>query len=205
MYSLELREVAKYYGQRRVLERVSFVLPERSCLVVTGSNGTGKTTLLRIMAGLLPVTRGEVIARERERVLPPTEYRRRIGMVGPDIVLYGELTAVENLVFYARMRGIDMDSAAICQLLSEVCLGGRGSDRASTFSTGMKQRLKFAYALMHRPKYLFLDEPGSSFDAEGLALLDSIVSRQTKEGLLVIATNQEKEAGYGDQVLRLGE
>jgi len=125
--------------------------------------------------------------------------------VSPDLMLYRELTARENLRFFADVRRLRMADAAINALLERVGLGGRGDDRLSAYSSGMAQRLRYAYALLHRPPVLLLDEPTVTLDERGAAVVDALISEQRRYGIVVVATNDPRELRYGDIVLRLGE
>jgi len=204
MVTLELQGVAKAYGRRVLFRNVSLKLHAGRCLVVTGRNGAGKTTLLRIIAGLARPSRGEVCLSDERGPMDRARMRQSLGMVAPDLMLYDELTAAENLAFFARLRGLSADEGRQEKLLERVGLGGRGSDAVGTFSSGMKQRLRYAYALQHSPPILLLDEPTSNLDAAGEEMVTEVVAQQKAQGLLVIATNNAEEVRHGDEVLHLG-
>ena len=155
------------------------------------------------VAGLTRPTYGQVLFCQDDRVLGPEERRRLIGLVAVDVAMYGELTAWENLSFFARVRGLRLGREEGERLLDEVGLAGRGDDLVQTYSSGMRQRLKYACALLHRPPFLLLDEPGSNLDEAGRALVERILLRQRERGLVVLATNEPREVAYGDMVLRL--
>ncbi|MBI3946366.1 MAG: ABC transporter ATP-binding protein [Armatimonadetes bacterium] len=202
--SLAVRDLAKGYGARGLFRGVGFELAPGQSLAVTGPNGSGKSTLLRILCGLARPTRGVVEYRIAGRPATARERRSLIGLVAPDLVLYDELTAVENLRFFARVRGLRRAEGALAHLLAEVGLGGRGDDLVGTYSSGMRQRLKYAFALLHRPPILFLDEPTANLDEAGTLFVRECIARQRATGILVVATNEREELRYGDRVLRLG-
>ena len=127
-----------------------------------------------------------------------------VGVVGPDLALYHELTALENLAFFAQLRGLSGDAGQLNGLLARVGLGGRGNDLVGSYSSGMRQRLKYAQAIMHRPRLLFLDEPTANLDEAGSDIVAGIIAEQRCRGLLVLATNEPEEVRFGDEVLRLG-
>lgn len=204
LVSLVVENLAKSYGRRGVFRGVSFELTPGQSLIVTGRNGSGKSTLIRILCGLVRPSAGTVTYRVDGREATGRERRALIGLVAPDLVLYEELSALENLQFFARVRGVSAGVDALEALLSEVGLEGRGADRVGTFSSGMRQRLKYAYALLHRPPILFLDEPTANLDEAGVAMVRACVSRQRASGILVVATNDHEELQFGDRVLRLG-
>jgi len=205
MVCIELQKVTKRYGRLRVFRDMTAEVRSGQVLVLAGRNGSGKSTLLRIVAGLARPTRGQVVFYQDGRPLGAEERRRRSGLVAVDVAVYGELTAWENLSFFSRVRGMRLSPEEGARLLAEVGLAGREDDLAQTYSSGMRQRLKFACCLLHRPPFLLLDEPGSNLDEAGRALVERIVAEQRERGLVVLATNEPREVAYGDVVLRLEE
>ncbi|MBK9945182.1 MAG: ABC transporter ATP-binding protein [Kouleothrix sp.] len=200
---LELNELSVGYGARRVLAGVSLTLRAGETLVVAGANGSGKSTLLRLLCGLQRPSAGTVRYCLGGQRLPPEHARHLVGWVAPDLQLYRELTALENLQFFAQVRGLHIAAAELDALLGEVGLAGRGDDLLAAYSSGMAQRLRYAYALLHRPCVLLLDEPTVTLDERGAAVVDQIVARQRTSGITVVATNDPRELRHGDYVLRL--
>lgn len=171
---LRFSGVARRFGRLPVLRGVGGEVGAGQVLVVTGSNGSGKSTLLRCLAGLLAPDAGEIDHREEgdEAALPPGERRLRVGYVAPDLALYEELTAAENLDFFARLRGVDPQRGRA--LLHRLDLP---PDRpAGALSSGMKQKLRWAWALLHRPRLLLLDEPFQNLDAPGAAAVGELLA-----------------------------
>lgn len=205
MYRLELQEVGKRYGRLCVFRSLTAEVESGQVLVVVGRNGSGKSTLLRIIAGLTRPTWGQVLFSQDGRSLSPEERRRQTGLVAVDVSLYGELTGWENLSFFARLYGRPLSLEEGKGLLKEVGLAGRGDDLVQNYSLGMRQRLKYACALLHRPGLLLLDEPGANMDEAGRAIVEEVIVRQRRHGLVVLATNDPREVAYGDTVLHLGE
>ena len=204
MISVKLSNITKYYGDRRVFEGICADAVSGSALAVIGRNGSGKSTLLRIIAGLIRATSGEVIIEDDGRVLSPAERRNAIGLVAPDLCLYDELTAVENLAFFARVRGLRRSEKDMTGLVARVGLEGRENEQLASYSSGMRQRMKYAFALLHDPAILLLDEPGANLDAAGIELVEEIVQDHRKRGVLILATNDAREAEYGDKAIDLG-
>jgi heme exporter protein A len=200
---LELDDVAAGYGARRVLAGLTLTLRRGETLVVAGANGSGKSTLLRLICGLQRPTAGRIVYVAGERHARPDEARDLVGWVAPDLQLYRELTALENLAFFAQVRGLRRTRADLEALLDEVGLGGRGDDLLAAYSSGMAQRLRYAYALLHRPPVLLLDEPTVTLDERGAALVEQLVASRRERGITVIATNDPRELRFGDYVLRL--
>ncbi len=201
---LELSDLAANYGARRVFADVTLALCGGETLVVAGQNGSGKSTLLRLLCGLQRPTAGSIRYQLDGARYAPGAAPWLVGWVAPDLQLYRELTALENLQFFARVRGLRRTAAELDALLEEVGLGGRGGDLLAAYSSGMAQRLRYAYALLHAPPVLLLDEPTVTFDERGAALFERVVARQRERGITVIATNDPRELRYGDYVLRLG-
>ncbi|HEU5015780.1 MAG TPA: ABC transporter ATP-binding protein [Roseiflexaceae bacterium] len=200
---LELTDVALEYGARRVLSHVTLALEQGDILVIAGPNGSGKSSLLRLMCGLQRPTSGFVQLHWRGNTYRTGAMARFIGWVAPDLHLYRDLTAIENLRFFADVRGLQRTTADLEALLGMVGLGGRGADLLATYSSGMAQRLRYAYALLHQPPVLLLDEPTVTLDERGAALVEHVIARQRERGITIIATNDPREIRFGDYVLRL--
>ena len=153
---LILENISMSFGGRKIFGDISAVVEKGEVLAITGPNGSGKTTLIRIIASLLRPSTGRV-----GLLFGNTEYTGRIilqiGLVSPDLYLYEELTANENLRFFANMSGIDVSDFDAD--LDRFGLKGRGSDLVKSYSSGMKQRLKYILALLRKPALLLLDEP----------------------------------------------
>ncbi len=190
------------FGRRLLFRELSFELEGGASLAVTGANGAGKSTLLRILAGVLTPTRGAVRLELDGRAVRAADRPLRTGMVAPYLGLYEGFTARENLAFVARARRLPDAEARTCCALEQVGLAGRADDLVRTYSSGMKQRVKYAVALLAEPALLLLDEPAANLDAAGLAMVEAVEARQRAAGrLLVIATNAPAEAARCDAQL----
>jgi ABC-type multidrug transport system ATPase subunit len=171
----------KRYGLRTVLRDVSFELEPGGALVVTGPNGAGKSTLLRLIGGLATPSRG---------VLEIGAERRKVGFLGHEPLVYRELTALENLDLYGRLYRVPERRERIGMLLERFGLWEARHQRISMYSRGMTQRLALCRTLLHEPDLVVLDEPHSSLDDEGLALLDAELDTLAAAGkALVVATH----------------
>jgi heme exporter protein A len=201
---LILKEISAAYSSRIVIAQLSLQLEEGETLVVSGANGSGKSTLLRLLCGLQRLHNGEIIYEHKGVAYGPSQASHLIGWVSPDLALYRELTALENLRFFAQVRGLRPSDSELSALLDDVGLGGRDHDYVSSYSTGMQQRLRYAYALLHQPAVLLLDEPTVTLDERGSNTVARIIERQRKHGIVVIATNDPRELAWGDYVLTLG-
>ena len=195
--------LAKFYPGRPVFSDVSAIVEAGHRLVVTGPNGSGKSTLVRILCAFIRPTKGKVSFEIGERKLSRIEIRGHIGLVSPDLVLYDELTALENLSFFAGVAGYHFERNELAEKLADVGLDGRGDDLVGSYSSGMKQRLKYCLALLRNPELLLLDEPSANLDDRGKEIVDKII--KSHQGIVVIATNEKTELGYGDQIIRLGQ
>ncbi len=197
--------VAKDFNRRKIFNNISFSLSSPSTLAITGKNGAGKSTLVKILAGLISPTRGSCTYLVGDKQIDIEEFKHYIGFVSPYLNLYDEFTALENLQLLSRIRATtQQNDGKIMKLLTHVDLWHRRNDLVGTFSSGMKQRLKYAFALLHDPAVLILDEPTSSLDAEGIKFVRQIVTSQKEEGILVIATNDKEEASWCAKEIALG-
>jgi heme exporter protein A len=176
-----------------------------SSLAITGKNGTGKSTLLKILAGLMSPTSGSVNYVIDGKKVGSEEFKHIIGFVSPYLNLYDEFTALENLRILSRIRNAEQRiDDSMEEQLTLAGLWIRKDDLVSTYSSGMKQRLKYAFALLHKPVVLILDEPTNSLDEEGIEFVRKIVAEQQRHGILVVATNNSEETGWCDKTIKMG-
>ena len=187
---LAVIDLARHYGRRKALAQVNFTCGAGDIIGLLGPNGAGKSTLLNILATLISPSRGRVEYGDRTAAQGGAEVRGRIGMLGHDLFLYPELTARENLVFFARLYGLP-DAEAVAQArLARAGLADRGDDLVLGFSRGMRQRVALERALLHDPRLVLLDEPFTGLDqASTAALVARLRERQQAGCILVIATH----------------
>ena len=191
------------YGARLALESVSFEIGSPGVVAITGENGSGKSTLLRILIGLLRPTAGTSALDLGGVVFEPRRRRRVAGLATPELSFYEEFSAAENLLFAAETRGLPDPRGAVQEALSAVELTPRAEDRVGAFSSGMKQRLRLAFAVLHRPALLMLDEPGSHLDEAGRAVVARLVQSHARSGLVLIATNDPQEMTLAQRRIEL--
>ena len=204
MPSLVAEEVGHRYGSLLLFRRLSFSMEGGESLAVTGANGAGKSTLLRILAGVLAPKAGTVTLTVDGDPIGEEEHPLRVGLVAPALGLYGALTARENVAFLAEARRLGDAAARIESVLGRVGIAERADDPVSTFSSGMRQRVKYAAALLADPPLLLLDEPAANLDAPGRKMVSSVVDEQLAQGdMVVVATNRADEAERHPRSLRI--
>lgn len=164
MNAIEANHLTKVFGARKAVDDVSFSLPEGSFLSIFGPNGAGKTTLLGMLSTLSRPSSGSLNIEGINAQEHPEDVRGRIGYISHRSMLYPDLTAEENLLFYARLYGVQDPRDRVDYLLDAVGLGHRKLDGVRTFSRGMTQRVSIARALVHDPRVVLLDEPYSGLD-----------------------------------------
>jgi heme exporter protein A len=202
--AIEISLLEKHFGRVRALDRVSATIPEGSATLISGPNGAGKSTLLRILASLTRPTRGTVRVLgvnpfSREAVL----HRGRVGYLGQDAALYGELTVQENLEFCANLYGVEPQRIRV--LIQDMELEPVARQRVRTLSLGYRRRVGLARARLTDPPLLLLDEPWNGLDAEASQRLTDLLQRHREAGrtALVAAHSPATTAGLFDAVLRL--
>ena len=192
---IRIRELVKMFGPRRALRDIDLDVAAGQCLALVGPNGAGKTTLLRILATLTRPTSGQVMIDGLDLTHHADAVRRRIGFVSHQSLLYGDLSAEENLTFYGRMYGIADLEPRVTAMLDSVGLGSRRYDRVRTFSRGMRQRLSIARALLHQPRLLLLDEPYTGLDQQAAETLNQLVTGCETHRLTVLMTTHDLDGG----------
>ncbi len=203
MFRLAATNISQRFEHRRLFADLSVDLQTGDSLAVTGPNGSGKSTLLLILARLLRPTKGEVQYFQDETVLEEGGWRGGIGFVAPYMSLYDQLSGEENLQFFAGLSGSNLTGRRINELLDLVGLDGRGHDLVGQYSSGMKQRLKYAVSLRSDPAWLFLDEPTANLDGPGKQMIRSVIDRCRSTSVVVIATNEAEEYELAQQQCQL--
>jgi heme exporter protein A len=193
---VSIRGVTKRYGSERALANVSLQLRGASVCALLGHNGAGKSTLIGILSTLVQPTSGAVEYRSGAVAsVSGPELRREIGLLAHSSLCYAELSAVENLVFFARLYGLDLDLASAEQRLAEVGLVASAHHRiARTYSRGMWQRLALARALLAQPSLVLLDEPFTGLDRGGALALGKSLGALKSTGALVVVVTHDLEA-----------
>lgn len=188
--SLQFIDVTRTFGRRRALNRVSFSAGAGTITALLGHNGAGKSTLLSIAATLLRPTSGTVKYGEHDGD-SGAALRGRIGMLGHDLYLYPELSAAENLRFFARIYGVPDVERRVARGLEHANLVDRGDDAVSGYSRGMRQRLALERALIHEPRLMLLDEPFTGLDEASREALRQRLRTARAAGTIIILTTHD--------------
>jgi ABC-type multidrug transport system ATPase subunit len=197
---IEIRRLSRRFGSTRALAGIDLDIPTGETAVIFGHNGSGKTTLLKLVAGLLRPTSGEVLVDGR----PPRAKRGRLGFLGHDLYLYPHLSALENLVLFARLYDVGAASAPgrADAALAAVGMTHKKDALVHTLSRGEGQRVALARAVVHDPDLLLVDEPFSGLDEASAAALPSLLKREGRT--LVVATHDtERGKAIADRIVVL--
>ncbi|MDO4290722.1 MAG: heme ABC exporter ATP-binding protein CcmA [Eggerthellaceae bacterium] len=200
--ALEVAHLTKQFGARKAVDDVSFSLPAGAFLSVFGPNGAGKTTLLRMLATLTRPSAGTVSIGGVDAKENPEAARAAVGLISHNPMLYPDLTAEENLLFFAKLYGVENPERRVLELLDAVGLKHRRLDRVRTFSRGMTQRVSIARALVHDPSVVLLDEPYSGLDPHAVEIFDELIAG-VREGrtFVMVSHDLEKGRSLADHVL----
>lgn len=188
---IEVRSLVKRFGPKTVLRGLNFSVAQGEFVALLGPNGAGKTTFLRILSSLSRQSLGEVKIAGYTLPHQAAAVRRRLGIVSHLPLLYGDLSAEENLKFYGRMYGVPALDARILEVLALVGLSSRRRDLVRTFSRGMQQRLAIGRAILHDPDVLLLDEPHTGLDQDACTMLDDVLRQVAVRGRTVVMTSHD--------------
>jgi heme exporter protein A len=202
---IKIKGLIKQYGLNPVLRGINLQVKSGEFVALVGPNGAGKSTLMRIVATLLRPDAGEVEIGGWPLSTHAHKVRRHIGLVSHQSLLYQDMTAAENLTFFARLYDLDNDEERVQQSLKLVGLRARQRDPVSSFSRGMTQRLTIARATLHEPEVLLLDEPYTGLDQDAVALLDRLLLQEKERGrtVLMITHDLTHSLNVSDRVLFL--
>jgi len=188
---IKVRKLIKRFGLKTVLRGLDFHVEQGEFVALLGPNGAGKTTFLRILASLSRPSMGGVSIAGYRLPDQASAVRRRLGVVSHQPLLYGDLTAEENLRFYGRMYGVGNLKQRVEEVLELVGLYPRRRDLVRTFSRGMQQRLAIGRAVLHDPEVMLFDEPHTGLDQDASAMLDTVLKEVAARGRTVVMTSHD--------------
>lgn len=202
---LEIINLSKSFNRKLIFRNVNFVLQKGSCLIVTGKNGSGKSTFLKIISGLISQSSGELKLFINQKEIKKENYYQYLGYVSPYLVLYDEFSLYENLLFASKIRDIKIDFNQINNEIEKIGLLKRKDDLIKTYSSGMKQRAKYLFSMLHNPFMLCFDEPTSNLDDEGKKYVFNLINEASKDKIVIVATNEHSELDLSKNILNLDE
>ncbi len=201
---IEANGLVKSFGLRPALRDVNFNVASGSIVALLGPNGSGKTTLLRLLSGLSRPTAGSITVGGWNLPREAAAVRVQLGVVAHLPLLYDDLTAAENLRFFAQLYGLQQPASRIATVLDRVGLTRRANELVRTFSRGMQQRLAIARAILHNPAVLLLDEPYTGLDVSGAEMLDGLLKEwKAANRTLILSLHDLSRAADADQVIIL--
>jgi heme exporter protein A len=186
-----VKKLVKRFGLKTVLRGVDFQVQPGEFVALLGPNGAGKTTFLRILSSLSRPSLGEVNIAGYKLPTQAAQVRARLGVVSHLPLLYDDLTAEENLRFYARMYNIPNAESRITEVLEMIGLAARRRDLVRTYSRGMQQRLAIGRAVLHDPDVMLFDEPYTGLDQDASAMLDDVLKTVASQGRTVVMTSHD--------------
>ncbi len=202
--AIEVRGVTHAYNGHTVLHDLNLSIPAGEIFGFLGHNGAGKTTTMSILTTLLRQTAGEVKIAGFNTLSQSIDVRKRIGYLPENVTFYNDLTAYENLAYFARLSGVEEVDAKIDETLAFLDFRGVEHKRLKTFSKGMRQRIGIAQAILHNPAVLFLDEPTSGLDPMGIKNLRDIILRLNRERGMTIFMNTHLLSEVGKTCTSIG-
>lgn len=201
--TLQVKRLKKTFGPHTVFSDLSFEY-SGNILGIAGSNGSGKSTFLKCLAGLISPTEGEVDWLKNNEIISAQTLNQEMGYAAPYINLYDELTVIENLQFLADIRQYSDSTGSIKRWIDKSGLSSLEDQPYGTLSTGQQQRLRIAAALFHQPNILLLDEPGSNLDEAGRSLINEIANLyRDQRQLLILASNDPRELEICQQIFSI--
>lgn len=200
-------KLSKSFSGKSIFKNLDLKISAKESLTVTGRNGTGKSTLVKVLAGLILQSKGSILINENNVSLQKEKWFAKTGLLSPYFNLYDELTGFENLDFFYKLKSAGKEKYGneekVNSLLNEVNLFDKKNEQVKNYSSGMKQRLKLAFAVINKPDILFMDEPRSNLDKYGIEIMNSIALDHKDRGILIIATNDEEDKQLCDKSLNI--
>lgn len=202
-FSVEANRLNKSFGRRLIFNDLQFKFDKSGVYGISGPNGSGKSTLVKIIAGIIGASKGKVVHKLNDKEIIEEHLHDHIGFVSPYLVLYEEFSTYENMRLFAQIRGVKFNQERVDYLLNKFLLFKRKDDLLKTYSSGMKQRVKFIFALMHSPQLLILDEPTSNLDDEGKNSVYELVKEEGQNNIVLIASNEKHDLERCSEIVYL--
>jgi heme ABC exporter ATP-binding subunit CcmA len=193
---VEVDDVSRHFGRRRAVTRLTLTVRRGDILGLLGPNGAGKSTLIGMLATLVTPTSGRIVYGDPNASHTGSDLRRRIGLLAHELHLYPELSARQNLDFFARLYGLD-PAAVVPEALDAAGLTDRADDAVSAYSRGMRQRLALERSLLHRPRLVLLDEPFTGLDDQAVATVSGRLRQLASAGAIVILATHDLDLADG--------
>ncbi len=202
-YKIELKDLTKNFGRRLIFKGINRVFSEPGVYGISGPNGSGKSTIVKIFCGILSPNSGKITHTHNGKEVEANHWYRHIGFVSPYLVLYDEFTAEENIAFFSAIREINFDKERSDNLFSVFGIQDRKDDLVKTYSSGMKQRLKYIAALYHNPEVLIFDEPTSNLDESGKETVYKVIRDLSANKIVFLASNEKEDISLCKETLDL--
>lgn len=194
--SVRLTDVSRHFGRRRALARISLTARSGDIIGLLGPNGAGKSTLIGVLATLVTPTAGEVTYGDRSARTWSAPLRQQIGLLAHELHLYSELSARQNLTFFAKLYGLPA-GGTVDAAIERAGLADRADDDVSGFSRGMRQRLALERALLHRPRLVLVDEPFTGLDDTAVTVVSDRLRALAADGAIVVLATHDLDLADG--------
>ncbi len=204
-FTVELNKVTKFFGRLLVFKNIDYSFTAGKIYGITGRNGSGKSTVSKIICGLDSPSQGKINYSLNNENIERQNIFAYTGFLAPYLILYGEFSALENLEYFSKIRGINFEKEKALFWLNEFQIYKRRNYLLKTFSSGMLQRMKFIFALLHNPMLLVLDEPTSNLDTVGKDKVYEILGNLKEEKLIIIASNEKSDLELCSDFLNIEE
>lgn len=202
-YSVEAVNLNKSFGRRLIFNDLQFKFDKAGVYGISGPNGSGKSTLVKMIAGIIGASKGKIFHKLDNKLVIEEQLHNHIGFASPYLVLYEEFSTYENLKLFSEIRGLQFNKERVDYLLNKFLLFKRKDDLLKTYSSGMMQRVKFIFALMHSPLLIILDEPTSNLDDEGKNSVYELIKEEGQKNIVLIASNEKNDLEYCSDIVYL--